>query len=99
MTAYSQGFILKAGLIGITALVLWVLVGDGTYENLQARHQTCIDRKRDEHNLRGFSDYDSAKKFAYYHDTCRYEIGLNERGWPKAIWLKILAAPGYVING
>jgi len=89
---------MKAGLIGITALVLWVLVGDGIYENLQGRLQTCIDRKREEHAFKGIADYDSAKYFSYYYDTCRNEIGLSKRVWPKAIWLKILAAPGYIIN-
>jgi hypothetical protein len=90
---------MKAGLIGITALVLWVLVGDGIYENIQGRLQTCIDRKRDEYNFKGISDYDSSHKFNYYYDTCRNRLGLNKEDWPKAIWLKILAAPGYVING
>jgi hypothetical protein len=90
---------MKAGLIGISALIVWVLVGDGVYENLQGQLQACIDRKRDEHNFRGILDYESAQKFSYYHDTCRNETGLNNRNWPKAIWLKILAAPGYVING
>jgi hypothetical protein len=54
---------MKAGLIGLSALIVWVLVGDGIYENLQGQLQACIDRKREEHNFKGFSDYDSASYF------------------------------------